>query len=338
MRRSHGGDAPAARQSTSSAGRARLADAGMRPARGAVAFVVAVGMIRPTSTPRRVDRRRRRRRARASPVRRVCSARRAASSERLAISGRAEPSCSRSAVPACRCSGSRSSSRGRSSTSRSGGPPEHRVHGPRAAPRFADFFYYAVSTAFISPPGDILRALARRPQRDDDRDADRFRAADGVPLELRRLGARARPAGAEPTGSGLALTARAPREVLVAAAGEADDDQLGVEVVRRARARASDSSAGMIPSVSGEPVERGERLVVGRGDVLGAARVAEERVLRADARVVEPGRDRVRVGDLAVLVGEDRRARAVQDGGAAACRGSPRPPPRRRPARRRRRR
>ncbi len=24
------------------------------------------------------------------------------------------------------------------------------------APRFADFFYYAVSTAFISPPGDIL--------------------------------------------------------------------------------------------------------------------------------------------------------------------------------------
>ena len=25
-----------------------------------------------------------------------------------------------------------------------------------AAPRFADFFYYAVSTAFISPPGDIV--------------------------------------------------------------------------------------------------------------------------------------------------------------------------------------
>jgi hypothetical protein len=23
-------------------------------------------------------------------------------------------------------------------------------------PRFADFFYYAVSTAFISPPGDVL--------------------------------------------------------------------------------------------------------------------------------------------------------------------------------------
>jgi hypothetical protein len=25
-----------------------------------------------------------------------------------------------------------------------------------ARPRFADFFYYAVSTAFISPPGDIV--------------------------------------------------------------------------------------------------------------------------------------------------------------------------------------
>jgi hypothetical protein len=28
--------------------------------------------------------------------------------------------------------------------------------GLAASPRFADFFYYAVSTAFISPPGDIL--------------------------------------------------------------------------------------------------------------------------------------------------------------------------------------
>ena len=41
-------------------------------------------------------------------------------------------------------------------------------------PRFADFFYYAVSTAFISPPEDIVRALARRAQRDDDRDATAF--------------------------------------------------------------------------------------------------------------------------------------------------------------------
>jgi hypothetical protein len=34
--------------------------------------------------------------------------------------------------------------------------PEHAFDGLDAAPRFADFFYYAVSTAFISPPGDIV--------------------------------------------------------------------------------------------------------------------------------------------------------------------------------------
>src|SRR4051794_7797870 len=61
-----------------------------------------------------------------------------------------------------------------------------------------------------------------------------------------------------------------------------------------------------------EPLERGERLLVGAGEVDGAALVAEERVLRPDARVVEPGGDRVRVGDLPVVVGEDRRPRAVE--------------------------
>ena len=88
----------------------------------------------------------------------------------------------------------------------------------------------------------------------------------------------------------------------------------------------------------GEPAERLERLLVGRGQVLGAARVAQERVLGPDARVVEPGGDRVRVGDLAVLVGEQRRARAVEHARAGRCRGSPRPRPRRRRAARRRRR
>ena len=34
--------------------------------------------------------------------------------------------------------------------------PHEAFAGLAAAPRFADFFYYAVSTAFISPPGDIL--------------------------------------------------------------------------------------------------------------------------------------------------------------------------------------
>jgi len=34
--------------------------------------------------------------------------------------------------------------------------PEEAFRGLTAEPRFADFFYYAVSTAFISPPGDIF--------------------------------------------------------------------------------------------------------------------------------------------------------------------------------------
>jgi hypothetical protein len=34
--------------------------------------------------------------------------------------------------------------------------PSHSFAGLERLPRFADFFYYAVSTAFISPPGDIF--------------------------------------------------------------------------------------------------------------------------------------------------------------------------------------
>ena len=65
------------------------------------------------------------------------------------------------------------------------------------------------------------------------------------------------------------------------------------------------SSAGMIPSVSASRRNAVERLVVRRAQVLDAAGVAQRRVLGADARVVEAGRDRVRVQDLAV-----RRRRA----------------------------
>ena len=53
-------------------------------------------------------------------------------------------------------------------------------------PYFSDFFYYAVSTAFISPPGDILAHTARSPHSHDDRDRDGRGAAVGVPRVLRR--------------------------------------------------------------------------------------------------------------------------------------------------------
>ena len=64
-------------------------------------------------------------------------------------------------------------------------------------------------------------------------------------------------------------------------------------------------------------LERVERLRVGDRLVGGAAGVAQVRVLRAGAGVVEAGRDRVRLEDLAVLVLHDRRVGAVQDAAAA---------------------
>ena len=106
-------------------------------------------------------------------------------------------------------------------------------------------------------------------------------------------------------------------EVLVAAAGEADDDELGVELGdTRERVRRLERRDDALRSR--EPPERRERLFVRRADVACAARVAQVRVLGPDAGVIEPGGDRVCIGDLAVLVGEDRGARAVEDAGPAA--------------------
>ena len=65
-----------------------------------------------------------------------------------------------------------------------------------------------------------------------------------------------------------------------------------------------------------QAMERGERLVVGDADVLGAADVLEVGVLGADAGIVEAGRDRVRLDDLAV-----RRPAAGRCGCRAARRG-----------------
>ena len=107
-------------------------------------------------------------------------------------------------------------------------------------------------------------------------------------------------------------------KVLVAPARQADEHELGVDVERagkrvRALQRGDDSFGAR------QGVERVERLGVGAGEVVGAAGVAQSRVLGADTGVVETRRDRMRVGDLAVVVGEDRRACAVQDGGAPAA-------------------
>ncbi len=69
-----------------------------------------------------------------------------------------------------------------------------------------------------------------------------------------------------------------------------------------------------------ERLECGERLRVGDGDVARAAAVAQLSVLGSRARVVEAGRDRVRLYDLALLVLHHCGKRSVKDTRAPADR------------------
>src|SRR5262245_53980821 len=134
-----------------------------------------------------------------------------------------------------------------------------------------------------------------------------------LPLTPRRTRRRTRPYAQGPRYS------QAPEhlgEVLVAAATEPHEDQVGVEV-SSAGERVGRLERGEEALGAGELLERLERLLIGCDDVLGPAGVAEKGVLRADAGVVEAGRDRVRVGDLSVFVGEHRGAGAVKHGGAS---------------------
>ena len=104
--------------------------------------------------------------------------------------------------------------------------------------------------------------------------------------------------------------------VLVAAPREVDEKQFagrhrrrdlcGVgERVRRFERRHDAFEVAQI-------VKRLQRLVVGHRHVFRAPRILEPRVLRADARVIEPRRDRVRFDDLAVRILKQIRAVAVQ--------------------------
>src|SRR3954451_7979323 len=67
-----------------------------------------------------------------------------------------------------------------------------------------------------------------------------------------------------------------------------------------------------------DPAERRQRVVVRHRHVLRPARVAQPRVLGPRAGVVEAGRDRVRLADLALVVLEDRRQRPVEHAGPPA--------------------
>ena len=79
----------------------------------------------------------------------------------------------------------------------------------------------------------------------------------------------------------------------------------------------ADSMAGMMPSVRLSRRSASMAAASVTGPVLGAADRGEPGVLGADARVVEAGRDRVRLDGLAVLVLQQVAARAVQHAGAA---------------------
>ncbi len=117
-------------------------------------------------------------------------------------------------------------------------------------------------------------------------------------------------------------TSPAVCDVLVAAAAEVDqDDRVGSELAAELQ-RAGEGVRGLDGRDdalgAAEQAQRLHRLGVGGREVGRPADVGEVRVLGADARVVEPGRDRVRLDGLAVLVLQQVAARAVQDAGAAA--------------------
>src|SRR5438552_1659480 len=69
-----------------------------------------------------------------------------------------------------------------------------------------------------------------------------------------------------------------------------------------------------------EKMESVERLIVGRRNIFRPAAFLEPGMLRPDAGIVEAGRDRMRLGDLAFLVLQEVGAIAVQDAGTAAPR------------------
>src|SRR3546814_17537221 len=58
-----------------------------------------------------------------------------------------------------------------------------------------------------------------------------------------------------------------------------------------------------------------ERLLVGDGDIFDAAALVEPAMFGADAGIIEPGRDRMRLGDSAVVVLEGIGAVDVEPAG-----------------------
>src|SRR5260370_10828859 len=104
--------------------------------------------------------------------------------------------------------------------------------------------------------------------------------------------------------------------VLVAAPREADEDApTGTELAgdhARLVQRVRRLERGHDALEPGAELERGHGVLVVDGDVVHALEIAQEGMLRTDAGIVEPGRDRVCVEDLAVAVLQEVRVGAMQ--------------------------
>ena len=183
-----------------------------------------------------------------------------------------------------------------------GVPPGEAFTGLGPHPRFADFFYYAVCTAFISPPGDIL-AHSR-----GARSATMIEMLTAFALLTAYLSSfvdwnRREPPVAEP---GTRVAGSSPRqhlgEVLVAAAREADEHQLLLAATTRARrALVVESLAAAVAGVVDQlraiqPVE--ELVVVGGG---AASPFVRERIAEhAAARVIAGSAEATALGNALV--------------------------------------
>src|SRR3990170_5873076 len=104
-------------------------------------------------------------------------------------------------------------------------------------------------------------------------------------------------------------------QVLVAPPREVDEHELplGERSGKEPADRVSGLERGQDPFLARQGLEPRERLGIGRGHVLGESSLLQVGVLWAYARVVEPGRDRVGPDDLAVVVLQQVRERAVED-------------------------
>ena len=112
------------------------------------------------------------------------------------------------------------------------------------------------------------------------------------------------------------------RHVLVAAAGEIDHHQMILRPLRRELHHLGDGVRRFQRRDDAfqprQQLERRERLVVGRREIGDAAGLVQPGMLRPDAGIIEAGRDRMRVLDLAVVVHQQIGAVAVQHAGPAA--------------------